>query len=267
MAVHAQLYSENHGFPFAGGLTDVVGQFCFQKPTQMTPTELFNGDGGDGGGSVFSFSKNPHRMGGGAAAFSQCMSAHVEKQRQEIDHCIRLQNERLRTALREQGKQQISTLMKKIEAKTEVLLRQKEEEIVKASKKTMELEIFLRKLETENQIWKRIAEENEAMAMSLTNKLDQMRENIATNSSDDAESCCADDDETPARNRACSVSEHGTKQSKTMMMICRGCNFRNSTVILLPCRHLCCCKHCESVLDSCPVCRTGKKASIEALIS
>lgn len=168
-------------------------------------------------------------------------------------------------ALREQGKQQIATLMKKIELKTAIMLRQKEEEIAKAAKKTMELEIFLRKLETENQLWQGIAQENEAVAMSLNNTLDQMREK-ASNSFDDAESCCdmnsaaaADDEEIPA----CSVSEQGKKQSK---MICRGCSCRNSTVIFLPCRHLCSCKDCESALDSCPVCRTGKKASIEALI-
>lgn len=172
-------------------------------------------------------------------------------------------------ALREQGKQQIATLMKKIELRTAVMLRQKEEEIAKAAKKTMELEIFLRKLETENQLWQRIAQENEAMAISLNSKLDQMREKVS-NCLDDEESCCdmnsaGAEEEIPARNRAgrwCSVSEQQTEKK----MICKGCNVRNSTVIFLPCRHLCSCKDCESELDSCPVCRMGKKAIIEALI-
>ncbi|XP_038888285.1 probable BOI-related E3 ubiquitin-protein ligase 2 [Benincasa hispida] len=280
MAVHAQFYPENLGFPFAGNPPpDSVAQFCFQKPPLISSTEFFSTSGGGNnagdGGSVVNFSKNPHRRAAaaaGAAGFSQCVSAHVEKQRQEIDHYIRLQNESLRMALREQGKQQIAALMKKIELKTAIMLRQKEEEIAKATKKTMELEIFLRKLETENQLWQRIAQENEAMAMSLNNTLDQMREKVS-NSYDDAESCCdmnsaaAAAEQIPARNRGaaecCSVSEQGKMKNK---MICRSCNLRNSTVIFLPCRHLCCCKDCETVLDSCPVCKTGKKASIEALI-
>ncbi|CAK9315991.1 unnamed protein product [Citrullus colocynthis] len=279
MAVHAQFYPENHGFPFAGNPPpDSVPQFCFQKPPLISPTEFFsvsgggnNGGNGGDGSSVVNFSKNPHRTAG-AAGFSQCVSAHVEKQRQEIDHYIRLQNENFRMALREQGKQQIAALMKKIELKTAIMLRQKEEEIAKAAKKTMELEIFLRKLETENQLWQRIAQENEVMAMSLNNTLDQMREKVS-NSFDDAESCCdmnsiaaANEEQIPARNRGtecCSVSEQGKMKNK---MICRCCKFRNSSVIFLPCRHLCCCKDCETVLDSCPVCKTGKKASIEALI-
>lgn len=178
-------------------------------------------------------------------------------------------------ALREQGKQQAATLLRKIELKTAIMLRHKEEEIAQAAKKTMELEIFLRKLETENQLWQRIAQENEAMAISLNNRLDQMREERVSNSFEDAESCCdinvenstavaGGDCEAPARNRAnrgCSVSEQGRNK-----MICRGCNCRNSTVIFLPCRHLCSCKNCESVLNSCPVCETQKKATIEALI-
>ncbi|XP_008447956.1 probable BOI-related E3 ubiquitin-protein ligase 2 [Cucumis melo] len=275
MAVHAQFYPENLVFPFPGNSPpDSLSQFCFQKPPLISPTEFFSvssvGDGGDVG-SVLNFTKNPHRTAAATAGFSQCVSAHVEKQRQEIDHYIRLQNESLRIALREQGKQQIVALMKKIELKTAIMLRQKEEEIAKAAKKTMELETFLRKLETENQLWQRIAQENEAMAMSLNNTLDQMRERVS-NSFDDAESCCdmnsaTADEQIPARNRGtecCSVSEQGKMKNKKM--ICRSCNCRNSSMIFLPCRHLCCCKDCETVLDSCPVCNTGKKASIEALI-
>ncbi|KAG6572114.1 putative BOI-related E3 ubiquitin-protein ligase 3, partial [Cucurbita argyrosperma subsp. argyrosperma] len=267
MAVHAQFYPENLAFPFAGNSTDAVSPFCFQKP----PTEFFSGGGGGGnggggdGGSVFSFAKNPNRTAVAAAGFSQCVSAHVEKQRQEIDYYIRVQNESLRMALREQGKQQITSLMKKIEMKAAILLRQKEEEIAKAAKKTMELEIFLRKLETENQLWQKIAQENEAMAMSLNNTLDQMREK-ASNSMEDAESCCDMNSAAAVEEEirpGCSVLEQGRMKNR---MICRECNHRNSTVILLPCRHLCCCKDCETVVDSCPVCRTGKKASIEAMI-
>ena len=49
-----------------------------------------------------------------------------------------------------------------VESKALALLRQKDEEIVKATNRAMELEYFLRKLEMENQAWQSVAKENEA---------------------------------------------------------------------------------------------------------
>ncbi|XP_059460515.1 probable BOI-related E3 ubiquitin-protein ligase 3 isoform X2 [Corylus avellana] len=197
------------------------------------------------------------------------IASQFEKQRQEIDQYIRLQNERLRLVLQEQRKQQLAQLLKKIESKTLLFLRQKDEEIAQAAKRTMELEDFLRRLEAENQAWQRVAQENEAMVVSLNNTLEQVKETAPcgfNNGADDAESCCDDNDreqeeaEENRRGLLCEVEQ------RNMMMVCKGCNFRSSCMLFLPCRHLCSCKACEAFLDSCPVCTTAKKASIEALI-
>lgn len=225
--------------------------------------------------------------------FSQSLAFQAEKQRQEIDHYIISQNERLRLVLQEQRKQQLEVLLKKIEIKTSALLRQKDEEIAKATNRTMELEILLKKLEMESQVWQRIAQENEAMVFSLNNSLEQLKEKAfccLDNGVEDAESCCDVEEEetgqtrakTEARNRVVGIgfgagnnsynykgAAEETEQeqrSTKMVMVCKGCNSRDSCVLFLPCRHLCSCKACEAFLDSCPVCLTPKKASIEALI-
>ena len=190
-----------------------------------------------------------------------------------------IQNERLRLLLQEQRKQQVAVLLKKIEPKASILLRQKDEEIAKATNKTMELQNLLKKLEMENQAWQRVAQENEAMVFSLNNTLEQLREQASccfSNGVDDAESCCEVNREgmetEENRGFAGHVADHRQEQDeegtrKMTTMVCKCCNSRNSSVLFLPCRHLCSCKDCATFLDSCPICRTAKKASIEALIS
>ncbi|KAL5995687.1 hypothetical protein ACLOJK_041804 [Asimina triloba] len=198
-------------------------------------------------------------------SFSQSLAVHVERQRQEIDRFIALQNERLRVALQEQRKQQLIALMRRVEARTMVLLRQKEEDIAKACRKTEELEEYLRRIEAENQTWQRIARENEAMVLSLNNTLEQMmRENLClfSGGAEDAESCCDFSGESsPSIKRE--EEGAGGEDGRRKKMACKACNSRDSCVLILPCRHLCSCKHCETSLDSCPVCKSVKKASIE----
>lgn len=215
--------------------------------------------------------------------FSQTLASHVEKQRQEIDRYISLQNERLKLALREQRKQQLALMLKKVEEKVTILLRQKDEEIANARNRTMELEEFTRKMEVESQAWQRQAAENEAMVVSLSNKLEQLREQACCLTSsiglEDAESCfhgdeypCSrgnkeeeDEEETGETSRE--TGERQKKKKKMMMMVCKVCDSRNACILFLPCRHLCSCKPCEAFLDSCPVCKSPKRATIEALVS
>ncbi|CAL1388596.1 unnamed protein product [Linum trigynum] len=208
------------------------------------------------------------------------LAAYEQKQRQEIDHYIRVQNERLRLMLQEQRKQQLALLLKTIESKATVLLRQKDEEIARAAKRATELETFLRRLEMENQAWQRAAKENEAMAISLSHTLAQVRENsslmMMNNNNnnnmnggfggggevaDDAESCCREKGD---------EEEEGEKEETTSGgygVVCKSCNSRGACVLFLPCRHLCSCRACDGFLDRCPLCQTPKKASIEALMA
>ncbi|GLU02727.1 hypothetical protein SLE2022_199670 [Rubroshorea leprosula] len=281
MAIQAQLYSDNFGLPLCGGSSEWI-------------------DNGFGGFNPFSFNFQPQKQQQfqERERMLQCLQHQqqrnqtlffdsgstlrntnstivvnnveivgcFEKQKQEIDCYIRSQNERLRLLLQEQRKQQVGIMMKKIESKASALLRQKDEEIARAVNKTMELENLLKKLEMENQAWQRVAQENKAMVLSLNSTLEQLRENAShcyNNVAEDAESCCEDNRE------EVKTEEEGQGRrntTPTTTMVCKCCNSRSSCVLLLPCRHLCSCKDCEALLDSCPVCKTGKKASIEALI-
>ncbi|XP_057500559.1 E3 ubiquitin-protein ligase BOI-like [Actinidia eriantha] len=252
MAIQAQLYPDNFGFPLGGSQNWMengygFNEFCFNLPQkqqqlqnlqQKTQSLCFD---------------NQSSM-----AFSRSVSSEIEKERQEIDRFICSQNERLRLALQEEKRQQMALILRKYEEKIVSLLKHKEEEIAKAMNRTMELEHFLRRMEIENQTWQRLAKENEAMVSSLNNTVEKLRENgCFANGVEDAESCC---DLIDRGERA------GGNRGEREAMVCKSCHYRGACVIFLPCRHLCSCKDCQFSLDSCPVCGMTKKAIIEALV-
>ncbi|XVF35933.1 hypothetical protein REPUB_Repub19eG0014500 [Reevesia pubescens] len=213
-------------------------------------------------------------------ALSQSLDAQLDMQRQELDCILQLQvlvllkiflflflsgkkqNERLRSALREQSKRQLAILLKNMESKALYLMRQKEEDLVKATKKTMELEASLRKAEMECESWQKLAKANEAMVMDLNNTLEQVRESLVLFSStaEDAESLiCGSCD----RDQQGELVKEETSNTTNKKMNCKHCNSRSSCVLFLPCRHLCSCKCCEAFLDSCPVCKSVIEASMK----
>lgn len=189
---------------------------------------------------------------------SQSLDAQLEIQRQELDCILQVQNERLRSALRERKKRQLAILLRSMESRALNLMRRKEDDLARATKKTMELEADLSKAEMEKNSWQRLAEENEAMAMDLSNTLEQvMRENLVwvSNGAEDAESLFC--------GSSTAVREQGEVKEESKKMACKRCNSRRSCFIFLPCRHLCSCKSCEVFLDACPVCKSVKETSMK----
>ncbi|XP_059636589.1 probable BOI-related E3 ubiquitin-protein ligase 2 [Cornus florida] len=254
MAVQAQLYSENLGWLTSSvlGIEDGAN-FNFQEHPQHQVFQSigFNSYNNQGASCSSSVDHNCPTM-----EFSLSLAAELEKQRQEIDWVLRLQSERLRTTLQEETRQQIGVLLKRYEAKTMSLMWEKEEDLVSAKKRTMELEECLRRQELEMEVWQRIAKENEATVTNLNTALQQARERVSL-SSPDAESFCDSSNYRVVNNEA--------EQSKTMA--CRLCNARSSCIVFLPCRHLCSCKLCEAFVGFCPVCQSLKKASVEVLLA
>ncbi|CAK9139594.1 unnamed protein product [Ilex paraguariensis] len=279
MAIQAQFHTENLGFPSSSpqdwmdngcGFNDLYVNLHQQQKQhhhqiQNQPLQYLQ----QRNHSLLpkNYSNDNQAMG-----FPQTLAAQFEKQRQEIDFFISLQNEKLRLALQAQRKQQIQSLLKKYESKIQFLLGEKDEEMAKAVNRTLELENFLNGMEVENQTWQRLARENEAMVMSLNTTIEQLRQSacLSSNGVEDAESCCdmienrGDTTEEESEKRG-NEHEQDNAEQGTRKMMCKNCNSRNSCIIFLPCRHLCTCKDCEAFFHSCPVCGMVKKAGIEAL--
>ncbi|GKD53619.1 probable BOI-related E3 ubiquitin-protein ligase 3 [Tanacetum coccineum] len=178
---------------------------------------------------------------------SRSLAAHIQKENQEIEGLINLQNERLRLVLQAHKKQQLFTILKNYESKSQLLLRQKDEEIKRATSRRIELEEYLRITDVERQRWQMAANETEAMVMNLNKAIDQVSENskkVAGAEAEDEGSCCYENND-------------------NKKMLCKSCFNEDSCVVMLPCRHLCSCKSCDVFLTSCPVCNMVKKATIQ----
>ncbi|KAL2329053.1 hypothetical protein Fmac_022480 [Flemingia macrophylla] len=265
MAIQTQWYTNNSASPFcnndvwAGGLCDSHVNFDQKHYQQQHLRELHNGSQG-------TIQPNLHVCNSKAV---NCPMFATQVEWEEIDQYIKSQNEELRHMLQEYGKQQVRALLKKLESFSLHILRKKDEEIAQAAKKKLELEAYLRRLEAENMKWQKMAQENETMALSLYKTLERMTEGgyFLNNGvvASDALSFC---DETGGKEE---MQEEATRKKRVeccgefeeIRMLCKSCHSRRSCFLFLPCRHLSCCKVCNSFIEACPVCRTPKKATIE----
>ncbi|CAK8569315.1 unnamed protein product [Lathyrus sativus] len=159
-----------------------------------------------------------------------------DPQRFKLNHLIKSQNERLKRQVQEYRRQQMMTLLK-----FSYMLSQKDEQIAEVGNINLKLEEYLMKLENDNQLWRKIAHENECMVLSLNNELEHMKrktcyypEDIECYYPEDIESCCD-----------MKVVEEETGENNIV-----------SDMI---------CKACEDSLGACPVCLMEKKTSIETM--
>lgn len=162
-------------------------------------------------------------------------------------------------------------------------VREKEAEVEKAARRNAELEAKAAQLSMEAQAWQARARMQENMAASLQLQLQQAMitgrsgggggggqvqdggdewtgggggNSTAVNgggdaAAEDAESAYIDPDRVV-------VSPPGPS--------CKACRKRVASVVLLPCRHLCLCSHCDSSAQACPVCFSPRTSSVEVFL-
>ncbi|GMI96860.1 hypothetical protein HRI_003355300 [Hibiscus trionum] len=245
MAVQAHLYPEDLGLPLP---------MCALQDWLTFPVPSFDAD----------FCYPPSHLDQNASSIcdgflsmplSQSLDVQMEVQRQELDCFLHLQNERLKSVLREQRKRQLAALIKVMEPKALHLMRKKEEDLARATNKRAELEACLKKAEMESERWERVAKANEAMVLDLSNALEQVKEGLMQvgGAAEDAESLC----------RGSRDQRDDEQEGSSKKIACKQCKCRSSCVLFLPCRHLCSCMSCGAVLDSCPVCKSVKEASMK----
>lgn len=146
--------------------------------------------------------------------------------------------------------------VRRMEIYSQQILKEKDEDIAKGTKKKQELESILRSLENEKMKFRRMAEENGAMAIGLNNKLEELKNRVRMLvANNDAESCCGENEEAKA--------EKHVKQESSNIMCCPMCNTNSPGVLFLPCRHISSCKACEDSLQACLICGIAKKGAIE----
>ena len=169
--------------------------------------------------------------------------------------------------LEEQRMRQSRMLLIAIQEAVVKKLNEKDEEIQRMGKLSWALQERVKTLCLENQVWRELAQTNEATANSLRTNLEQVLAHVSNDDhnpynnnnrhDDDAESSCGSNH----REEEAAVRGGGGDSASAARM-CKKCGERESIVLLLPCRHLCLCTMCGSTVRNCPLCHSGINASV-----
>ncbi|KAF8390788.1 hypothetical protein HHK36_025316 [Tetracentron sinense] len=209
---------------------------------------------------------------------AQDLGAYLYRQNLEFDALIRLQNEKLRSVLEDSRKTHCRSILLFLEQQVLKKLKVKEIELENANRRKAELEEKVKQMSAENQIWFDVAKNNETIASSLKSSLEQIllqkagqtKEGFGESDgmavlANDAQSCCYEVTE----NDKTSVAEKTMRKNRELKhsKSCKVCRQNDVSVLLLPCRHLCLCKCCESKIEYCPICQSMKNASLQIFMS
>nr|XP_043606433.1 probable BOI-related E3 ubiquitin-protein ligase 2 [Erigeron canadensis] len=202
-------------------------------------------------------------VGGSGGIIGDDIERELRRQDAEIDRFMKIQADRLRQAVLEKVQANQLQIISCVEDKYIQKLREKEAEVENINKKNIELELQVEQLAMEAGTWQQRAKYNENMINTLKFNLQQVytqgkdsKEGCGDSEVDDTASCC--------NGRAIDFhllckSNNGIRE----MMTCKVCRVNEVCMLLLPCKHLCLCKECESKVSMCPLCQCSKYIGME----
>ncbi|KAL3851577.1 hypothetical protein ACJIZ3_013459 [Penstemon smallii] len=206
-----------------------------------------------GGDSMYNINNNNFTSFVGVALADDIMP-QIQQHQLEIDALISQHSKKIRLEVEEKQKQQARLIAARAMGEGVLMkkLKERDEEIERMGKLNLVLQERVKSLFVENQLWRDLAQSNEATANSLRTNLEQvllLHVEEEEEEEEDAESCCQEE----------------ILQSKRYYCCCKRCGERESCVLLLPCRHLCLCNVCGTgshKLQTCPVCNSTMTATL-----
>ncbi|CAL5412872.1 unnamed protein product [Camellia sinensis] len=217
----------------------------------------------------------------------------IHQQQLEIDHIVAEHTNKIIVELEEKQKQHARLLVSAIGDGVMKKMKEKDEQIQRMGKLNWVLQERVKSLYVENQLWRDLAQTNEAAANSLRSHLEQVLAHVSDDrpsivgcgggaaAEEDAESCCGSNDygrdgeevEVVGRRMLAveggdKVAVGGSSSGGGGKRLCKKCGERESCVLVLPCRHLCLCTPCGSKYHhTCPVCNSYMNASVNVNLS
>jgi len=198
------------------------------------------------------------------SVFGDEIELEIQRQDAQLSCFLQHQGQKLKQSILENVQTKQLETLAMIEEKIHRKLRGKEAEIEDIKKRNMELEEQIRHLSTELDSWQNHAKYNENMVMALKFSLQKL---YVQNSGGDGEGYGEREvDDTASCSNRGAVDFHLTQQVSenfSEARCCKVCRVNEVCMLLLPCRHLCLCKGCESKLNICPLCHSSKLFSVE----
>ncbi|EEF51987.1 probable BOI-related E3 ubiquitin-protein ligase 3 isoform X2 [Ricinus communis] len=194
------------------------------------------------------------------------LKAEIDRQQQEFDHQVRLQEDNMRKGMRELGERQTISFLSAIETGIGKKLHEKEVEIQNMNRRNNELVERIKQISTEVQSWQCRAKYNESVVNALKSNLKQVLAQGVIQRKEGCGDSEVDSAASYAYENHWSILEANSVTFKRQM-VCRACKTKEASILLLPCRHLCLCKDCAGSVDACPICQILKTAGVEVFTS
>ncbi|KAH9534236.1 hypothetical protein CY35_18G097200 [Sphagnum magellanicum] len=205
-------------------------------------------------------------------AVGEDLNTQLQQQREEIEQFFKMQGEQARQLLEEKRQRHLQSLIAAIEEGVSRRLQEKDLEVEKMKRQNSELAEHVKQVSLEAHHWQSKARTYEAMATALRTNLQQAQQAVAFSREQSKEGCGdseADDAASSHHGDMDDAHARTFKENRELreQRTCRVCRCNDVSILLLPCRHLCLCKECESRLDACPLCRSLKNASVQVYMS
>ncbi|PIA29197.1 hypothetical protein AQUCO_06100003v1 [Aquilegia coerulea] len=192
----------------------------------------------------------------------------LDRQHEELDLYIRLQEEHIAKGVREMKQRQMASFLSALENGVCKKLQEKEIEIENMNRKNRDLVERIKQVSMEAQSWQHRAKYNESVVNVLKNNLQQA---IAQGANQPKEGCGDSELEDAASSyidlKSRPVEGGNGRFGSRRGLVCKACKVKEVSVLFLPCRHLCLCNDCEVSSKICPVCQTMKTACVQVFMS
>ncbi|KAM7270586.1 hypothetical protein ACFE04_029800 [Oxalis oulophora] len=232
------------------------------------------------------YSQKHIRLNSSSVAANGDVFYHFQQQQSDINSLIAQHTEKMKMELEERRKSQLRNLLNTVQERVNIKMKEKDEELQRIAKLNWVLQERVKSIYVENQIWRDLAQTNEATANSLRTNLEQVLAHVTNDDInhnnrhvadlvDDAESCCGSSDYGKKEDEVLQIGTWQSRQAGPPAAAavdggrrCRKCGEKEASVLLLPCRHLCLCATCGSTLVAkCPVCDSVTNASLHVNMS
>ncbi|XP_020099798.1 probable BOI-related E3 ubiquitin-protein ligase 2 isoform X3 [Ananas comosus] len=205
-------------------------------------------------------------------SISDDLRAEIDRQNEEFDNYIKIQEEQMMKGMREMTQRHTVAFLNAIEKGVGRKLREKELEVENMSRKNKELVERIKLVSMEAQSWQCRAWYNESIINMLKSNLNQAL--AQGGAGDHAKEGCGESevDNTAVSSYNPNVligGEDFPRQPRKLsqQLVCRSCKCQEVCMLLMPCRHLCLCEHCERLVELCPICKSRKSASLPIFMS